>query len=164
MKKIDIRDIKESAAAMIGDGWALVTAGDREKFNPMTVSWGALGEIWGKDAAFIFIRPSRFTYGLLEKGGCFTLTFYDKKYRPALSLCGSKSGRDINKAEAAGLTPVFLDGAVTFEEAKYTVICKTIASQNMDPKGFIDPEIEENYDGGDYHKMYVGEIVGVYEN
>ena len=164
MKRIDIRDIKESATGLINDGWGLVTAGTPEKFNPMTVSWGALGEIWNKDAAFIFIRHSRYTYELLESGELFTLSFYDGKYRPALTLCGKESGRNIDKPKAAGLTPVTVDGAVTFEEAKYTLVCRTVASQEINPAGFIDSSINECYSGNDYHKMYIGEIIGVYEN
>ena len=83
MKEINIRDIKENAVSLISDGWGLVTVADSDTINPMTVSWGALGEIWGKDAAFIFIRENRYTYRFLEKGGLFTLSFYDEKYRPA---------------------------------------------------------------------------------
>jgi len=61
MKEINIRDIKKSPVELISDGWGLVTAGNENSFNTMTVSWGALGEIWGKDAAFVFIRPQRYT-------------------------------------------------------------------------------------------------------
>lgn len=167
MKEINIRDIKESAVSLISDGWGLVTAGDKEKFNTMTVSWGALGEMWGKDSVFIFIRQRRYTYEFLEKGGLFTLSFYDMKYRPALSLCGKESGRDIDKPAAAGLTPVFTDDTVTFEEAKYTLVCRIRASQLVDADTFIDEGVAKWYDNsieGDYHKMYIAEIVKVYEN
>lgn len=30
----------------IGKDWMLVTAGDEEKANSMTASWGAVGEMW----------------------------------------------------------------------------------------------------------------------
>lgn len=165
MKEINIRDIKTSATELINDCWGLVTAGNEEKFNSMTVSWGALGEIWNRDAAFIFIRRSRYTYEFLEKGGLFTLSFYDGKYKGALGrIYGSKSGRDTDKTAESGFTPVFTDGAVTYAEAKYTLVCRVIASQEMSPDGFIDPQIAGLYAGGDYHKMFVGEIIRVYEN
>ncbi|MGN0541895.1 MAG: flavin reductase [Acutalibacteraceae bacterium] len=162
MKEINVRDIKESPVELIADGWGLVTAGNEEKFNTMTVSWGALGEIWGKDAAFIFVRPQRYTYEFLEKEDIFTLSFYGAEYKEALRLCGSKSGRDIDKAAACGLTPVFTDGGVTFEQAKYTVVCRKMASQFIDPAGFEDAAIESNYAKKDYHKIYIGEILKVY--
>lgn len=164
MKEINIRDIKENAVSLISDGWGLVTVADSDKINPMTVSWGALGEIWGKDAAFIFIRENRYTYEFLEKGGLFTLSFYDEKYRPALALCGKKSGRDTDKVKETGLTPVFTDGAVTFEQAKYTLVCRIAASALLDENSFIADYIGENYNKNDYHKMFIGEIIKVYEN
>ena len=162
MKKINIRDIKKSAVEMISDGWGLVTAGNEEKFNTMTVSWGALGEIWGKDAVFIFIRPQRYTYEFIEKEEYFTLSFYGEEFRNALKICGSQSGRNTDKVSNAGLTPVFTDGTVSFEQAEYTLVCRKMASQFIDPKGFEDESIEKNYSAGDYHKVYIGEIIKVY--
>ena len=162
MKEINIRDIKKSAVEMISDGWGLVTAGNEEKFNTMTVSWGALGEIWGKDAVFIFIRPQRYTYEFIEKEEYFTLSFYGEEFRNALKICGSQSGRNTDKVSNAGLTPVFTDGTVSFEQAEYTLVCRKMASQFIDPKGFEDEAIEKNYSAGDYHKVYIGEIVKVY--
>ncbi len=162
MKEINVRDIKENAVSLIADGWGLVTAGNKEKFNTMTVSWGGVGEIWGKDAVFIFIRPQRYTYEFLEKEELFTLSFYGDEFKDALKICGSKSGRDIDKAAATGLSPLFTDGTVTFEQAKFTLVCRKMASQFIDPKGFEDESIEKNYHSGDYHKVYIGEILKVY--
>lgn len=164
MKEINIRDIKISPVELISDGWALLTAGNEEKYNTMTVSWGALGEIWGKDAVFVFVRPQRYTFEFTEKEELFTLSFYGNEYKDALKICGSKSGRDIDKAQATGLKPVFTDGTVTFEQAKYTIVCRKMASQFIDPAGFADAAIGNNYANKDYHKVYVGEIIKVYEN
>ena len=105
MKEINIRDIKESAVEMIADGWALVTAGNKEKFNTMTVSWGALGEIWGKDAAFIFIRPQRYTYEFIENENLFTISFYAPEYKDALKLCGAKAEEILIKSMPQVLHP-----------------------------------------------------------
>lgn len=163
MKEINIREIGKSPVELIADGWSLVTAGNGEKFNTMTVSWGAVGEIWGKDAAFVFIRPQRYTFEFIEKEDIFTLSFYGSEYKDALRICGSKSGRDIDKAAQCGLTPVFVDGGVTFEQAEYTIVCRKMASQFFDPAGFVDSSIENNYANKDYHKMYIGEIIKVYK-
>ena len=161
-KEINIRQIDQSAVKMINDEWALVTAGSEEKWNTMTVSWGGLGELWGRDAAFIFIRPQRYTREFVEKSEFFTLSFFRGKYKKELSLCGSKSGRDIDKAAATGLTPVFKEGAVYFEQAETVLVCRKIAFQDLDPAGFLDESIEENYPSKDYHRMYVGEILKTY--
>lgn len=164
MKEINVRDIRISAAELINDMWGLVSAGTESDFNTMTVSWGALGEIWNKDAAFIFIRPQRYTKEFLDREELFTISFYGEEYRNALKLCGAKSGRDIDKAKEAGLTPVFTDGTVTFREAKYTVVCRKMAVQKIEPEGFLDDGIEANYPRKDYHIVYIGEIVKAYEN
>ena len=158
----DIRAIEQSAVKLINDDWALVTAGDKNRWNTMTVSWGGLGELWGEDVVFVFIRPQRYTYEFVEKNELFTLSFFGGQHKKELSLCGSKSGRDTDKAAATGLTPVILDGAVSFEQAETVLICKKIAFQDLDPAGFLDKNIEENYPSKDYHRMYVGKILKTY--
>jgi flavin reductase (DIM6/NTAB) family NADH-FMN oxidoreductase RutF len=131
----------------------------------MTASWGGLGVLWQKEVAFIFIRPSRHTFGFANNAGFFTLSFFAGTYRNALTLCGEKSGRDTDKAAAAGLTPVFFRdgpgaGAVSFKEAGDIIICKKIYAQDFAPALFLDPQsIEKNYNGTDYHRMFIGEIV-----
>ena len=162
-KEINIRDIKQSAVKLISDDWALVTAAADGVTNTMTVSWGGMGELWGKDVVFIFIRPQRYTYELLEKTDMFSMSFFDGEYKKELGFCGKNSGRNGDKFEATGLNPVELNGIAAVEQAKYNFICKKIAFQDLDPKGFIDESIESNYNG-DYHRVYIAEIVKVFEN
>lgn len=51
---------------MISDDWALLTAGKEGDWNTMTVSWGGVGELWGKDVVFVFVRPQRYTLEFME--------------------------------------------------------------------------------------------------
>lgn len=162
-KEIKASEIKESPVKLFSKDWSLITAGDENGYNTMTASWGGVGELWNKDVCFIFVRPQRYTYEFIEKNEFFTVSFYNEEYKKALSFCGSKSGRDYDKAKETGLTPMFVDGTTTFEQAKLTVICRKIAYQDMKPDGFIDKSIEKNYAAGDYHRVYVGEIVKVLE-
>ena len=68
MKKTDIATLaQENAFDLIGKEWMLVTGGTKENFNMMTASWGGIGYLWNKPVAFIFIRPERATYPLLEQ-------------------------------------------------------------------------------------------------
>lgn len=163
MKKIDIKDLGGNAVSLFDDKWCLITAGDKESYNTMTASWGAMGELWNKDVCFCFIRPQRYTYEFTEKNDLFTLSFFGEEYRKALSFCGSKSGRDYDKAKETGLTPKFIDGSVTFEESEIVIVLKKVAVQDIDPKGFIDETIDEKcYPLKDYHRMYIGEVVSCY--
>ena len=152
MKELkSIKEIKENPVKLISENWGLVCACDGEKWNGMTVSWGGAGELWGKDVVFIFIRPQRYTRKFLDSSDYFTLSFFDEKYRDALTLCGRKSGRDGDKMAEAGLNPVFCGGSVYPDEARLVLKCRKIAVQNMDNKGFLDDSIEKNYSSGDYH-------------
>ncbi|MBQ2774780.1 MAG: flavin reductase family protein [Clostridia bacterium] len=162
-EKIDICQLSDSFTKMIRDDWALLTAGDKDSFNTMTVSWGASGELWGKDVAIVFVRPQRYTYEFMEKSDTFTLSFFGSEHKKALSFCGSKSGRDVDKAAECGFSPVTLDGSTAFDEAQTVIVCKKIAFQDMDPAGFLSDEINNNYAKNDYHRIYVGEILGTYK-
>lgn len=156
---IEIRQLTENPVKLIAEGWALLSAGTPEHWNAMTVSWGGVGVIWGFDAAFVFVRPQRYTYGLIERCEFFTLSF--GLPRETLQLCGKISGRDGDKIARAGLTAAHEGGAVWPAEAKLVLLCKKAAAQDLNPAGFLDPSIEKNYNG-DYHRMYVGEIVKSY--
>jgi flavin reductase (DIM6/NTAB) family NADH-FMN oxidoreductase RutF len=160
-KEVNIRDVDKSAVKMISDEWALVTASADGATNSMTVSWGGIGEIWGKDVVYIFIRPQRYTYELLEKTDVFSMSFFGGEYKKELTYFGRNSGRDVNKYEATGFSTVNLDSVECVEQAKGNLVCKKLAFQDIDPKGFIDESIENNYNG-DYHRVYIGEIVKTY--
>ena len=156
-KEINIRDWNKNAVKAIGDDWALVTAGTAEQYNTMTVSWGGVGVIWGKDAAFIFVRHSRYTLEFLEANDRFSISFFPPEYRKALAFCGSKSGRDFDKAKETGLTPVF-DGVPFFEEATDVLVCRKMAKYELLPDGFLTDDAAKNYADGDYHRMFIAEI------
>lgn len=160
-REVNIRDVKKSVVELISDDWMLVTAGTPEKCNTMTAVPGAVGELWGKDVVFTFIRPQRYTYEFLESSDVFTLSFFGGEYKKELSLCGSKSGRDTDKIKECGFTAAQSGGGVYFEEASAVIVCKKIAFQDIDPNGFLDPSIEKNYAQKDYHRVYVGEILKV---
>ena len=101
MKEITIRELKENPVKLISEDWALLTVKDAEKgsCNPMTVSWGGVGELWGADMATIYVRESRYTKTLLDNEDYFSLCFFGGKQKEALSFCGSKSGRDCDKVK-----------------------------------------------------------------
>jgi flavin reductase (DIM6/NTAB) family NADH-FMN oxidoreductase RutF len=94
----------------------------------------------------------------MEKNDYYTLSFYDEGYRDALNLCGSRSGRDIDKVKAIGLTPAFSGDAVYFDEAKLVLVCRKLFAQDFDPASFIDKKILSTYSGDDFQRVFIGEI------
>jgi len=160
-RKTAPEELADNPFELIGSDWMLITAGPPEAHNTMTASWGGLGVLWNRNVCFCVIRPHRYTYEFMERADSFTLSFFDEEFREALELCGTKSGRDIDKAEAAGLTPVAgtQDATTYFAEARMVLECRKIYFQDIDPRHFVDPSINDNYPQQDYHRMYVGEIV-----
>ena len=58
---MSFREVKAEELTMnpftkIGKEWLLITAGNEEKCNTMTASWGAMGVMWGKNAVTVFKR------------------------------------------------------------------------------------------------------------
>ena len=142
-------------------GWALLTAGSGQHYNTMTISWGGLGTLWGKPVATVYVKPIRYTHEFLETSDYFTISFYPEKYRPALQLLGTLSGRDSDKVAQAALTPRPLDDAVTFDEADVTLVCKKIYRQDMDPAQMPSQVVSAFYTKEAAHTMYVGEVVEI---
>lgn len=160
-KEIDPRELQENPIKMIADDWALLATGNEENHNAMTISWGTIGELWSKEVAIVFVRPTRHTFGLMESYDYFSLNFMGDEHKSAHRVFGSKSGRDMDKFEATGLKPAYHNGHIYVDEAETVIICKKVAFQDINPAGFIDKGIEDLYPIKDYHRMYVGEIVSV---
>lgn len=146
----------------IGKEWALVTAGNKSKFNTMTVSWGGVGVLWGKNVTYIFIRQSRYTKELIDSGDFFSLSFFGEEYRSALNYCGANSGRDKDKFAEAGLTPAFRHSIPYPDEANLVILCRKMAAVPITEDTFIDKDLMSKwYKDNDMHTMYVGEIIDV---
>lgn len=159
LRNISIKELKESTAELFDDRWALLSAGDTNAYNMMTISWGTLGELWNKEVCTVFVRPQRYTYEFTEKGDCFTVSFFGEEMKKALSICGSKSGRDIDKVKETGLTPFFDGDYIAYEEAEIVICCKKLYAQNLEEDCFVDKSIvDAAYSQKDFHRMYVCEI------
>ena len=65
-KELDINNFTCNPFNKIGNEWMLITSGNRNIFNTMTASWGSLGVMWGKNVAFTFIRPQRYTKQFID--------------------------------------------------------------------------------------------------
>ncbi len=163
-KKIDPKTLTENVFSMIGDQWMLVNTRDGDRCNTMTASWGALGVIWKKPSATIYIRQSRYTRELLDRNEYFTLSFFGEDYREQLALCGKKSGRDTDKVKECGFTVLEAEcGAPYLDQAQLTLVCRKRYVQPLDPQSIPQDAREAFYGDEDYHIMYIGEIVEAYQ-
>lgn len=156
-KEITPSEIDGNLIKAIADEWMLISAGDSKKYNMMTASWGFMGEMWGSDCVTAMIRPQRYTMEFVEKNDYFTLSFYGEN-KAIHKICGSQSGRDVNKTELTGLTPVFSDNTVYFDEARLVLICKKQYVQQLEEDCFTDKTPLKWYENKDFHYMIIGKI------
>ena len=168
-RQIQLWDHAGQILDAVGKGVLLTTKADG-KVNTMTIGWGTLGIEWGKPVFIAFVRESRYTKKLLEKTGEFTVNVpvgdFDKNI---LSVCGTKSGRDMDKIAQLGLT--LEDGETVdvpaIKELPLTLECKVIYKQEQDPKA-IEKSCDERYyakgtaNEGDYHTAYYGLVTAAY--
>lgn len=141
--------------------WALLAAGSVEDHNAMTVSWGGMGTLWGKPVVTVYVRPNRHTYGYMEREEYFTLSFYPEQYRKALSVMGSKSGRDCDKDAAAGLTAVKVGESIGYKEAEVTLVCRKLYHSDLEADKIPQDIIDYCYGSDPIHRMYIGEVVDI---
>lgn len=162
-QEVGIETLEMNPFQKIGKQWMLITAGDEQKCNTMTASWGGVGIMWGKNIVSAYIRPQRYTKEFVDQNEMFTISFLSEEYRKALNICGSVSGREAeDKWEKAGLNPYFTDGTAAVEEAELVLVCKKLYAQEMLPECFIEKECDAKwYPQKDYHIMYMAEIVKV---
>jgi flavin reductase (DIM6/NTAB) family NADH-FMN oxidoreductase RutF len=156
-KEILPEEWKDNVFDAVSKEYMLITAGDETDYNMMTASWGFFGEMWGHHTAMVVVRPQRYTMDFIEKNDYFTLSFYGEELKDIHKVCGSKSGRDVDKTKETGLTPVFDEKGVYFKEARLVVFCKKEYLQQMCENSFVDKENLRWYKG-DFHNMIFGKI------
>lgn len=167
MREILVSELQMNPMTLIAKEWMLLTAGTEDRgFNTMTASWGHLGAIWGQGGGLptsvCYVRPQRYTKEFVDREELYTLCFFPEEYKKALGYLGSHSGRDGDKVAHVGLTPAFGEGYTYFEEAKLVLVCRKLYRAPLVAEGFADRSIiDQCYAAGDFHDMYIGEIVKV---
>lgn len=156
--------IGETQRLMRDGGLFLVSAGKDERPNAMTIGWGLVGTIWRRPFLAVAVRLSRHTHKLIEESGEFNVCLPAKGMEEALDVCGTRSGRDIDKFKELKLTaakgreveaPYIAECPVHYE-------CRVAYKTQLGP-GDLERALEgEIYPGGNYHVLYFGHIEGVY--
>jgi len=153
MKEVKASDLTDNLIRLIASDWMLVTAGTREN----------MGVLWNRPVTFAFVRPQRYTFQFINRADTFTLSFFERRYREALSFCGTQSGRYADKMAATGLTAQAVGpDAVTFAQAGLVFVCRKLYAQDLQGSAFTVPEINaEVYPSQDYHRLFIGEVLTV---
>lgn len=163
MRKVDFKQLELNPFTVLGEEAFLLTAGAPENWNTMAAAWGGFGFAWDAPVVYVFVRESRLTYDFMENQDRFSMSFFPPEMRSAIEYCGGNSGREVDKASGAGITPVVLDGSVVFEEANLVLTCEKIVSAQVKEEDIGKPELfGKYYSSGDLHHMYCGKVTGIY--
>lgn len=129
----------------------MVSCGDMEKSNIITVAWtGILNTNPAK--VYISIRPERYSYNIIKEKGEFVINLTTKKLAFATDWCGVKSGRDVDKFKEMKLTkqkcefiqaPAIAESPVSIE-CKVTDI-KEMGSHHMFIADVLSIDSDEKY-------------------
>ena len=167
MKNLNYMSIAEDAINKIKKG-AFLTVKAAGAINTMTIGWATFGFIWQKPVMMVAVRPTRHTFGIIEKAQDFTVTIPANDMSKAIAFCGSKSGRDVDKLKKCSLETariVRAEGCVADHQGAGDLVYgwKIVLKSAMNP-AFLDKDIDKSiYPQKDYHTLYFGEIVACYE-
>jgi flavin reductase (DIM6/NTAB) family NADH-FMN oxidoreductase RutF len=156
--------VKDTNKLMLDGGLLLVAQGRENKPNAMTIGWGFLGTLWRKPYFLVAVRKSRYTHELLEESSSFTICVPDNQMDNVLDVCGTKSGRDINKFKELGLTAVEsqMVSAPYIGECPLHYECLIRHKTEFEPDILPKEIMEEIYPAKDMHVIYYGEVLGTY--
>lgn len=161
------QDICSIITAALPHGVLLNT--QNTKFNSMVIGWGHAGIIWGLPTFVVYVRQSRYTKPILDETGEFTVSTPLKGQRlekDIFRVCGSQSGRDVDKSKLFTLLPGRSVSVPAIKEYPVTLECKVLYSQDQALERMPE-EVRSRYyshgsDAGDFHTAYIGHIVDAY--
>lgn len=149
----------------------LLTSEAEDCVNAMTIGWGSLGIEWGVPVFTAYVRVSRFTCELIERTGEFTICaptgVLSVENGKLITLCGNKSGRDMDKLAKAGVHIVEADivRPPAIKELPLTLECRVVYSCEQSIKE-ISSRFKKFYPAADSpadpHVAYYGEILKAY--
>ena len=129
--------------------------------NAMAIGWATFGLIWGLPICVVLVRPSRYTYLLIEDCQDFTVNVPAPGMEQAVDFCGSNSGREHDKFTATGLVarPSARVASPVVEGCLLQYECKVVHHNDVMPPNLAAHVRASSYPSGDFHRVYYGEIL-----
>lgn len=162
---MDPLDLEMKPIKAFSRDWMALATGSSKTMNAMTISWGTIGELWGKNVVIVYVSSDRRTKAMLDKNSYFTLSSFPQslKNREMLSYIGSHSYNDEpDKVANSGLLVDFTElGNPRFKQASMTIECKKIYTDEF-KKSLMPDDVRRLYDDLGVHSFYIGEIVNVF--
>ena len=150
---------------LAGNGVFLNARTPAGKVNPMTIGWGQVGIVWGRPVFTVYVRESRYTFECLQSADTFTVSVPRLgELADELTLCGTKSGRDLDKVESCGF--IMIDGqsvdTPTIGECGLHYECNILARSQLEMPDIASEDVLQLYESKDLHQIVLGEILAAY--
>ncbi len=123
----------------------MVTSGDMEKSNIMTVAWTGIMNT-NPAMVYISVRPERYSYNLIKESGEFVINLTNEELAFATDWCGVRSGEKYDKFKEMGLTK---------EKANH-VKCPLIKESPVS----VECKVKEIKELGSHH-MFIAEVLSI---
>jgi len=157
--------VERTMALLQRPGLILASTKASGESNVMTIGWGTLGVIWGLPIFTVLVRPSRHTYQFIEESGVFTVNVPTPDMSRWVGICGTQSGRDIDKLGDYGVatSPALHIPSITIDNCTTVYECRVRHYNDVIPAQLNAQVQAKNYGGSDYHRLYYGEVLGTYQ-
>jgi flavin reductase (DIM6/NTAB) family NADH-FMN oxidoreductase RutF len=137
------------------------TRGDGRS-NAMVIGWATVGVVWGLPVMVVLVRPSRYTYSFIEESGLFTVNVPTPEMRELVQVCGTRSGRDVDKLAEVETSMGQKVACVTLETSSVVYECQVVHHNDVVPDALLPGIASRSYPRGDFHRLYYGQIMGTF--
>ncbi|MDH6356608.1 flavin reductase [Parabacteroides sp. PF5-9] len=167
-KQISAEDLTDNVFKLVGKDYTVITAGNAERYNSMTASFGGWGQLFSKPTTWCFLRANRYTLEVIREENSYTMSYFADEYKDQVLFFGSKTGKDTDKMKETTLTMVQTpSGNISYKQARLIIECKLTELTTVKPDDFYTQEgkdfVTEAYEEvKDYHKLVFGEITNVW--
>jgi flavin reductase (DIM6/NTAB) family NADH-FMN oxidoreductase RutF len=144
-------------------GLLLVAGNGKDKNNIMTIGWMQIGVLWKEPAISIAVRPSRYTFNLLQEFDGFTINAMSEKYKDEIAFCGAKSGAFCDKFKETKLKVINSAKiqAYLLKDAEFSLECKIMHRTYVDPDKLNDIILARYYANQNFHEIITAAILNI---
>ena len=168
-KFMDADTLTRTLGFLPGPGLLLAAASPLGRANVMTIGWANFGIVWNRPVCMVMVRPTRYTYALIEESGAFTVNVPASGMEDVLDFCGNNSGRDVDKIKTLGLafSPTKSVHSISLNDCSLTYECRVVGRCDILPDMLAGDVLFNHYTGGtreaNYHRLYLGEILDIHK-
>ena len=138
-KEVDFADVidplyRHTNSRAGGKGVLLTSIGGDGRSNVMTIGWATVGVVWGMPVMVVLVRPSRYTYEFVEESKSFTVNVPTPEMRDFVTLCGTRSGREVDKLAQVSVSMGKVIHAVTVDDCPVVSSARSCIGTTCSPR------------------------------